>query len=187
MATLYQRFTGKINTNKSFPGNRPEASRLLGQGAEGERAAAEEDGQRPPPPPQHQHQHQHQQHRRHCEDEDIIITFDTDKVPCGYRWKPSLAAPGHPGRGEKNPPKPDAVRSSQAPEWSTCSSSVDVADDGSKRIWIGDVEQRECWPMENIIRYYYTQFGRRIIDIHPREERENIRTRTSVTSGGSRR
>uniref|UniRef100_A0A8D3BWP9 A-type potassium channel modulatory protein DPP6 n=1 Tax=Scophthalmus maximus TaxID=52904 RepID=A0A8D3BWP9_SCOMX len=38
MATLYQRFTGKINTNKSFPGNRPEASRLLGQGAEGERA-----------------------------------------------------------------------------------------------------------------------------------------------------
>uniref|UniRef100_A0A8D3CFZ3 A-type potassium channel modulatory protein DPP6 n=1 Tax=Scophthalmus maximus TaxID=52904 RepID=A0A8D3CFZ3_SCOMX len=37
MATLYQRFTGKINTNKSFPGNRPEASRLLGQGAEGER------------------------------------------------------------------------------------------------------------------------------------------------------
>uniref|UniRef100_A0A665X3X6 A-type potassium channel modulatory protein DPP6 n=1 Tax=Echeneis naucrates TaxID=173247 RepID=A0A665X3X6_ECHNA len=61
MATLYQRFTGKINTNKSFP-NPPEASHLLGQGVEGERAT---ESQRPRP----QHQHQH---RRHCEDEDLV-------------------------------------------------------------------------------------------------------------------
>uniref|UniRef100_A0A8C9Y1I9 A-type potassium channel modulatory protein DPP6 n=1 Tax=Sander lucioperca TaxID=283035 RepID=A0A8C9Y1I9_SANLU len=43
MASLYQRFTGKINTNKSFP-NPPEASHLLGQGVEGERAV---ESQRP--------------------------------------------------------------------------------------------------------------------------------------------
>uniref|UniRef100_A0AAV2LBA7 Uncharacterized protein n=1 Tax=Knipowitschia caucasica TaxID=637954 RepID=A0AAV2LBA7_KNICA len=38
MASLYQRFSsGTIETNKSFP-NPPEASHLLGQSAEGERA-----------------------------------------------------------------------------------------------------------------------------------------------------
>uniref|UniRef100_A0A668AHW8 A-type potassium channel modulatory protein DPP6 n=1 Tax=Myripristis murdjan TaxID=586833 RepID=A0A668AHW8_9TELE len=37
MASLYQRFSGKINTNKSFP-NPPEASHLLGQGVEEEKA-----------------------------------------------------------------------------------------------------------------------------------------------------
>lgn len=58
MASLYQRFTGKINTNSSFP-NPPEASHLLGQGVEGERAA---ESQRP------RLQHQYS---RHCEDEDV--------------------------------------------------------------------------------------------------------------------
>lgn len=66
MASLYQRFTGKINTNSSFP-NPPEASRLLGQGVEGERAvaaaaAAAAESQRPRP--------QHQYGRR-SEDEDV--------------------------------------------------------------------------------------------------------------------
>uniref|UniRef100_A0A7N5ZQR2 A-type potassium channel modulatory protein DPP6 n=1 Tax=Anabas testudineus TaxID=64144 RepID=A0A7N5ZQR2_ANATE len=59
MASLYQRFTGKINTNKSFP-DPPEASRLLGQSVEGDRAV---ESQRPGS------QHQH---RRHCEDEDLV-------------------------------------------------------------------------------------------------------------------
>ncbi|KAI9513764.1 hypothetical protein NQZ68_039698 [Dissostichus eleginoides] len=38
MAALYQRFSGRINTNKTFP-NPPEANHLLGQGVDGERAA----------------------------------------------------------------------------------------------------------------------------------------------------
>ncbi|CAB1447890.1 unnamed protein product [Pleuronectes platessa] len=60
MASLYQRFTGRINTNTSFP-SPPEASHLLGQGVEGDRAA-ESQGPRP--------QLQHHS-RRHCEDEDV--------------------------------------------------------------------------------------------------------------------
>ena len=63
MASLYQRFTGKINTNNSFP-NPPEASHLLGQGAEGERPA--ESQQRP------RLQHQYS---RHSEDEDVRINL----------------------------------------------------------------------------------------------------------------
>lgn len=58
MASLYQRFTGKINTNNSFP-KPPEASHLLGQGAEGERAAG---SLRP------RLQHPYSRHR---EDEDV--------------------------------------------------------------------------------------------------------------------
>lgn len=58
MASLYQRFTGKINTNDSFP-NPPEASHLLGQGVEGERAA---ESLRP------RRQHPYS---RHSEDEDV--------------------------------------------------------------------------------------------------------------------
>lgn len=60
MASLYQRFTGKINTNDSFP-NPPEASHLLGQGVEGERAA---ESLRP------RLQHPYS---RHCEDEDVRL------------------------------------------------------------------------------------------------------------------
>ncbi|XP_061696182.1 dipeptidyl aminopeptidase-like protein 6b [Syngnathoides biaculeatus] len=44
MASLYQRFSGKINTANSFP-LRPEASRLLGA------QAADEERKTPPPPP----------------------------------------------------------------------------------------------------------------------------------------
>lgn len=61
MASVYQRFSGKINTNNSFP-NPPEASHLLGQGVvEGEKAV---ESQRP---------RLQQQYSRHCEDEDVRI------------------------------------------------------------------------------------------------------------------
>ncbi|KAM7369661.1 hypothetical protein PAMP_010965 [Pampus punctatissimus] len=59
MASLYQRFTGKINTNKSFP-NPPEASHLLGQSVEGER------------PVESQRARLQHQYRRQSEDEDVI-------------------------------------------------------------------------------------------------------------------
>eukprot|EP00064_Thunnus_orientalis_P010323 superscaffoldBa00001392_g10349 len=70
MASLYQRFTGKINTNKSFP-NPPEASHLLGQGVEGERTV---ENQRP------RLQHQY---RRHSEDEDVkpFLAQDNLTIP----------------------------------------------------------------------------------------------------------
>lgn len=60
MASLYQRFNGKINTSNSFP-NPPEASHLLGQGGEVEPAA---ESLRP------RLQHPHS---RHNEDEDVRI------------------------------------------------------------------------------------------------------------------
>lgn len=64
MASLYQRFTGTINTNKSYP-NPPEASHLLGQGVE-----VEENAVRTPRPGQEDFQS-----REHCEDEDVRNTL----------------------------------------------------------------------------------------------------------------
>lgn len=65
MASLYQRFTGKINTTNSFP-QPPEASRLLGgQVADDENAAK--------PAQQHVDGRAHVQYRKKClqDDEDV--------------------------------------------------------------------------------------------------------------------
>ncbi|KAM7390150.1 hypothetical protein PAMA_008362 [Pampus argenteus] len=60
-AVRLERFTGKINTNKSFP-NPPEASHLLGQSVEGER------------PVESQRARLQHQYRRHSEDEDSLVS-----------------------------------------------------------------------------------------------------------------
>ncbi|KAK1786786.1 hypothetical protein P4O66_017181 [Electrophorus voltai] len=76
MASLYQRFTGKINTNKSFP-HPPEASHLLG----GQVPDEEKTGKIPQPatdgPPRVQYRK-----RNTCEDEDDIPPEICDEPPC---------------------------------------------------------------------------------------------------------
>ncbi|KAL7879436.1 hypothetical protein SRHO_G00016900 [Serrasalmus rhombeus] len=64
MASLYQRFTGKINTSKSFP-HPPEASHLLGGQVEGEEKA----GKAPQPATDGRVRAQYRK-RNACEDED---------------------------------------------------------------------------------------------------------------------
>uniref|UniRef100_A0A4W4FAL8 Dipeptidyl-peptidase 6b n=1 Tax=Electrophorus electricus TaxID=8005 RepID=A0A4W4FAL8_ELEEL len=77
MASLYQRFTGKINTNKSFP-HPPEASHLLG----GQVPDEEKTGKIPQPatdgPPRVQYRK-----RNTCEDEDELV----GSAPTQRNWK----------------------------------------------------------------------------------------------------
>lgn len=73
MASLYQRFTGKINTNKSFP-HPPEASHLLG----GQVPEEDNKGGKSPHHPSSRPPAQYRK-RNACEDEDVrnrlYITF----------------------------------------------------------------------------------------------------------------
>uniref|UniRef100_A0A8C1LUS0 Uncharacterized protein n=1 Tax=Cyprinus carpio TaxID=7962 RepID=A0A8C1LUS0_CYPCA len=65
MASLYQRFTGKINTNNSFP-HPPEASRLLGGQAPEEENKAGKSPHHPSSRPPAQYRN-----RNACEEEDV--------------------------------------------------------------------------------------------------------------------
>lgn len=68
MASLYQRFTGKINTNKSFP-HPPEASHLLG----GQVVDEEKAGKNPETAADGRLRVQYRK-RNVCEDEDVRAT-----------------------------------------------------------------------------------------------------------------
>lgn len=65
MASLYQRFTGKINTNKSFP-HPPEASHLLGGQVPEEENKAGKSPHHPSSRPPAQYRK-----RNACEEEDV--------------------------------------------------------------------------------------------------------------------
>jgi len=69
MASLYQRFSGKINTNNSFP-HPPEASRLLGGQVPEEDNKAGKSPHHPPSRPPVQYRK-----RNACEDEDVRIAL----------------------------------------------------------------------------------------------------------------
>uniref|UniRef100_A0AAR2M575 Dipeptidyl-peptidase 6b n=1 Tax=Pygocentrus nattereri TaxID=42514 RepID=A0AAR2M575_PYGNA len=77
MASLYQRFTGKINTSKSFP-HPPEASHLLGGQVEGEEKA----GKAPQPATDGRVRAQYRK-RNACEDEDELV----GSAPPQRNWK----------------------------------------------------------------------------------------------------
>lgn len=68
MASLYQRFTGKINTNKSFP-HPPEASHLLGG-----QVVDEEKAGKNPETATDGRLHVQYRKRNVCEDEDVRAT-----------------------------------------------------------------------------------------------------------------
>ncbi|XP_052467154.1 dipeptidyl aminopeptidase-like protein 6b isoform X1 [Carassius gibelio] len=77
MASIYQRFTGKINTNNSFP-HPPEASRLLG-------GQASEDENKAGKSPHHPSSRAPAQHRKRnaCEEEDELV----GSSPQQRNWK----------------------------------------------------------------------------------------------------
>uniref|UniRef100_A0A8C2KFU9 Dipeptidyl-peptidase 6b n=1 Tax=Cyprinus carpio TaxID=7962 RepID=A0A8C2KFU9_CYPCA len=77
MASLYQRFTGKINTNNSFP-HPPEASRLLGGQAPEEENKAGKSPHHPSSRPPAQYRN-----RNACEEEDELV----GSSPSQRNWK----------------------------------------------------------------------------------------------------
>uniref|UniRef100_W5LH02 Dipeptidyl-peptidase 6b n=1 Tax=Astyanax mexicanus TaxID=7994 RepID=W5LH02_ASTMX len=78
MASLYQRFTGKINTSKSFP-HPPEASHLLG----GQVEVDEKTGKAPQPAADGRIRAQQYRKRNTCEDEDELV----GSAPAQRNWK----------------------------------------------------------------------------------------------------
>lgn len=119
MASLYQRFTGKINTSRSFPAP-PEASRLLGGqgpeddgagpkplGAQATAAGPRERGGGAGGRPRFQYQA-----RSDCDDEDVSAS----------RWLGGGTGLGPSARGEASARVPDGLRRSSPPLPPPCAS-----------------------------------------------------------------